>query len=1177
MLKGMRINKIKLAGFKSFVDPTTLALPGNLTGVVGPNGCGKSNVIDGLMWVLGESSAKHLRGDSMTDVIFSGSNSRKPVGQATAEIIFDNSENKLSGQYASFSEISIKRTLGRDGISSYFLNGTRCRKKDITNVFLGTGVGPRGYSVIEQGTISRVIEAKPEELRGYLEEAAGISQYKERRRETETRIKRTEENIERLSDIRGELEKQLKHLQRQANAAERYKKLKKDEQKLNGLLIAFNWRKTKEEAAANLLRKQESETKLQKLIAAQREIEALQASLSEEHQETTENFNTFQAEFYSKTADISRLEQELQYSKEKMLASEKSQIEINSKLASLVNILADDEKNIISATAELAELEPQLDEYKRASEKMQHVLKEAELSSAQRQAEWDNHIAIKNKMSEEVHSKKIRLEHLTESIATHDERRQKITEQLASDDSQALSMKANTLRDYIARLSSEEKVFVERINVTAELLSEQRSKAGIQLKQLHEFELLSEKKRGELASEKALQERALGGDQSETADWLKQKGITDVSRLAEKITIEKGWETAVETALRVPLNSLCGDNVVDDLFQSGPQFSVNKATITILERDDKKYVGSSSSFPLLADRVKGTFKVTPFLDGIYSAETEEEALSGRKSLNPHEVIATKDGCLFGRYWAQLPADNPDGIGILARERNINDLEGELAALSRGTHESQKELEKTNADIEKITANEKSIITLTNEVSQKLNEQREQLQKLVSELSIHDHKFNDLSQQLKEIDSKMKNDSSAAEILSTDLSLGLGLLNSKEAETDRLTAAKSTVQQKVDDARKKWVELRDDSHMKELSAQDLRAKLANYKEGQERNILEREQSKEESANIESSISQMHTPIKDLTDMLEKQLFQKLNMDKELSTLRKNLELCNEKNQESAKAKSDAETLVGECKDGLENDRLEERTYAVKLDELNTRFKETDENIEEALSAIEEKFELHEITTDIESLKAKLLRLEPINLAAIDEFNQLSERKDYLDAQDADLGDSLKTLKSAIRKIDIETKTRFKETYDKVNNKLQETFPVLFGGGQAYLEMTDDDLLETGVTVMAQPPGKRNTSIHLLSGGEKALTALTFIFSIFDLNPAPFCLLDEVDAPLDDVNVVRLIDMLKTMSKNVQFLFVTHNKITMEIAEQLIGVTMQEPGVSRLVSVDMAEAVELAAIA
>ena len=323
--------------------------------------------------------------------------------------------------------------------------------------------------------------------------------------------------------------------------------------------------------------------------------------------------------------------------------------------------------------------------------------------------------------------------------------------------------------------------------------------------------------------------------------------------------------------------------------------------------------------------------------------------------------------------------------------------------------------------------------------------------------------------------------------------------------------------------------------------------------------------------------MHTPIKDMTDTLEKQLSEKLNMDKELAALRVNLDLCNEKNQKSAKARTDAEALVGECKHGLENDRLEERTYAVKLDELNTRFKETGENIEEALSAIEEKYELHEITGDIESLKMRLLRLEPINLAAIDEFNELSERKEYLDAQDSDLTDSLNTLKSAIRKIDIETKTRFKETYDKVNYKLQETFPVLFGGGQAYLEMTDDDLLETGVTVMAQPPGKRNTSIHLLSGGEKALTALTFIFSIFDLNPAPFCLLDEVDAPLDDVNVVRLIDMLKAMSKNVQFLFVTHNKITMEIAEQLIGVTMQEAGVSRLVSVDMAEAVELAAIA
>ena len=1177
MLKGMRINKIKLAGFKSFVDPTSLALPGNLTGVVGPNGCGKSNVIDGLIWVLGESSAKHLRGDSMTDVIFSGSSSRKPVGQATAEIIFDNSENKLAGQYASFSEISIKRTLGRDGISSYFLNGTRCRKKDITNVFLGTGVGPRGYSVIEQGTISRVIEAKPEELRAYLEEAAGISQYKERRRETETRIKRTEENIERLSDIRGELEKQLKHLKRQANAAERYKELKKDERKLNGLLIAFNWRKTKEDAAANLVRKEESETKLQKLIAAQREIEALQVALSEEHQEITANFNTFQAKFYSKTADISRIEQELKYSKEKKLTLEKSQIETNTKLVSLANVLADNEKHIIAATAALGELDPQLVQYKTASEKMKTVLKESEMSSTQWQAEWDNHIVIKNKLSEEVHSKKIRLEHLTDAIASRNERRQKITDELAIDDSKSLSVKADALRSHIARLGSEEKILIDKKNITAELLSGHRNKAETQLRQLHESELLGEKKRGELASEKALQERALGGDQSETADWLKQKGITDVSRLAENITIEKGWEIAVETALRVPLNALCGDNVVDDLFRPGDQVSINKATITILESDDKKHESPFSSFPLLADRVKGAFKVSPFLDGAYSADTKEEALRARKSLSPHEVIVTKDGCLFGRYWAQLPANNPDEIGILARERNIHDLENELADLGLITTNSKKELETTHADIEKITANEKMILISRNEVSQKLAQQAEQLQKIISELGIHDHKCNDLSQQLKDIDIKLKNDAASSEILSVDLSLALEQLNGKETETDRLTVAKTNIQQRVDDARKKWAELRDESHAKELAAQDLRAKLSNYKEGQKRNISAREQSKEELANIENSISQMHKPIKDMTDTLEKELFEKLNMDKELSALRINLDLCGEKNQKSAKARTDAEGLVGECKLSLENDRLEERTYAVKLNELSTRFEETGENIEEALSAIEEKLELHEITSDIESLNVRLVRLEPINLAAIDEFNELSERKEYLDAQDTDLTDSLTTLKSAIRKIDIETKTRFKDTYDKVNSKLQETFPVLFGGGQAYLEMTDNDLLETGVTVMAQPPGKRNTSIHLLSGGEKALTALTFIFSIFDLNPAPFCLLDEVDAPLDDVNVVRLIDMLKTMSKSVQFLFVTHNKITMEIAEQLIGVTMQEPGVSRLVSVDMAEAVELAEIA
>jgi len=1177
MLEHMRINKIKLAGFKSFVDPTTLSLPGNLTGVVGPNGCGKSNVIDGLMWVLGESSAKHLRGDSMTDVIFNGSSSRKPVGQAMVEIIFDNSENKLSGQYASFSEISIKRTLGRDGISSYFLNGTRCRRKDITNAFLGTGVGPRGYSVIEQGDISKVIEAKPEELRAFLEEAAGISQYKERRRETETRIKRTEENIDRLNDIRDELGKQLKHLKRQASAAERYKELKKNERRLNGLSIAFNWRETKEESVTNLVRKQERETKLQKLIAAQREIELLQTSLSQEQQGITDDFNDFQADFYSKSADISRLEQELKYSKEKKIDLEKNLGEIKFKLADLVKTLADNDEQVISTTQDLGHLQPQLDESKTACEEMKNGLEESEASLARWQAAWDIHISIKNKLSGDSHSKTIRLEHLTDAIAARNERKLQITDELSVDNSKVLSAKGDNLRRHIVELGLDEKILVEEKIVISDLLHGCREKAENQLKQLHESELFGEKKRGELASETALQERALGGDQSETASWLKQKGIVDVSRLAEQITIEKGWETAVETALKVPLNALCGDNEIDNIFLSIGESSVNKATITILESDDNDYVRASSSFPPLADRVKGTFKVAPFLDGVYSADTQIEALRARKTLKSHEVMVTKDGYLFGRYWAQLPANNPDEIGILARERNISDLEGESTSLSDTVLSLKRQLENTYGEIERISSDEKIITMKENEVSRKLNEERDQLQKMESELGVHDHRVSDLSRQLQEIDFKLKEDVVASEELSKQVSSAAERTVIEEAETDRLTVSKHVILREVNEARKKWAELRDESHAKELTVQDLRAKLTNMQQGQERNMLARAHSQEESMLIGNSISQMHVPIKTLSETLEGQLSEKLSMEKKLSSLRTNLDLCNEKSQRASKARSDAEESVGDCKNGLENDRLEERTYAVKLDELSARFRETNEDFEEALSAIEQNRQLDEIINEIESLKVKLIRLEPINLAAIDEFNELSERKVYLDAQDADLSDSLNTLKAAIRKIDIETKSRFKDTYDKVNNKLQETFPLLFGGGQAYLEMTDDDLLETGVTVMAQPPGKRNSSIHLLSGGEKALTALTFIFSIFDLNPAPFCLLDEVDAPLDDINVVRLIDMLKTMSKNVQVLFVTHNKITMEIAEQLIGVTMQEAGVSRLVSVDMDEAVELAAIA
>jgi chromosome segregation protein len=1177
MLEVMRINKIKLAGFKSFVDPTTLSLPGNLTGIVGPNGCGKSNIIDGLMWVLGESSAKHLRGNAMTDVIFNGSSSRKPVGQAVVEIIFDNSENKLSGQYASFSEISIKRTLGRDGISSYFLNGTRCRKKDITNVFLGTGVGPRGYSVIEQGTISRVIEAKPEELRAFLEEAAGISQYKERRRETETRIKRTEENLDRLSDIRSELEKQLKHLKRQAVAAERYKRLKKEERKLNGVSIAFNWSETKEEAAVNLARKEERETELQKLIAAQREIEALQTSLAQEHHEINDNFNKSQANFYSKTADISRLEQELKYLKARKIDLQKNHTDIKSKLLNLTGVIAGNDESISVAIREIDHLDPKLSACETESTKMKNALEELELSLSECQSAWDRHMSIKNKLSEDAQSKKIRLEHLNKAITTGEEKREQITNELSADNSNELSLKAESFKEYVTEFGSKERILIAKRNSTTDLLNSYRQKSERQVKQLHESELLVEKKRGELSSEKALQERALGGDQSETASWLDQKGITDATRLAEQITIEKGWEIAVETALKVPLNALCGNNIVNSLFEPGESSTANKAAITVLESDCSGYERSSSSFSLLADHVKGTFNMAPFLDGVYSAETQADAMRTRKSLKAHEVIVTKDGCLLGRYWAQLPANNSTEIGILARERTIIDLEAELIRLNEVALNLRLDLEKTQAEIDRNSKDEKTINLELNEVSGMLKEKENKFQRIESELVINSHRLRDLSRQLEEVELKSEHDVTSSKDLVHQVDLASELLLLAESKAEELTFTRRSLQNAVDEARKNWVLLRDDSHAKQLVVQDLRTKLVNSQQEQKRNIVIRTHTLEEEHDLENNIIQTEGPLNDLNEALGKELSGKLEMEKELSTLRGKLDLSSEKSQNYSKARSNAEELVIECKEVLENDRLEERTYAVKLDELKVRFNETGENFEEALASIEEKHEFEDIVDELQTLKQKLLRMEPINLAAIDEFNELSERKVYLDSQDTDLTDSLDTLKAAIRKIDTETKARFKATYDKVNNKLQETFPLLFGGGQAYLEMTDSDLLETGVTVMAQPPGKRNSSIHLLSGGEKALTALTFIFSIFDLNPAPFCLLDEVDAPLDDVNVVRLTDMLKTMSENVQFLFVSHNKITMEIAEQLIGVTMEEAGVSRLVSVDMNEAVELAAIA
>ncbi len=1171
----MRITKIKLSGFKSFVDPTTLTLPGNLTGVVGPNGCGKSNIIDALMWVMGESSAKQLRGDSMADVIFNGSNSRKPVGQASVELVFDNSDGTLGGQYAGYGEIAIKRSIGRDGVSSYELNGTRCRRKDVTNVFLGTGLGARGgYSVIEQGMISRVVEAKPEELRGFLEEAAGISKYKERRRETENRIRHTKENLERLDDIREEITKQLAHLQRQAKAAERYQTLKQDERLTDAQLLALRWRGIDSARAEHQRTTAEIQNKVEASVAELRRIEADQTSKRDEQTAATDAFNKVQSDFYAKSAEISRLEQALAHSEERKTSLAEDLRRTRSSLDELTRLLDTDQSAITSIDEDIARLEPDLDEHNLTAEKATQRLEESEQRAEDWQREWDAFNSERAEAARLEHAEQVRLEHLQEGIIGARAKMDGLYTEQQGISTVELEAATDELRQKL-RLAeqSQDELLVRRDAVKTEL-QDARTRTYQHGDELHELRTKLETLRGKQAALVALQDAALGQDQGELQTWLKDIGLDDGRLLAEEVDIDRGWEIAVEMALKVPLSAICQHRSVQQVL-AADSTKLPATTATFIDADNLPGSDVQPGRVKLSDKVRSKWGIESLLAGVYSADSVAEAQAQRVGLGAHESVITRDGYWLGPNWIQIYGNAGEQAGILERARNIDELSSTLAVLDQKINAAESAFDAAQRDTENGEVRESDVNEALADAMSNTTELKTELARQESALERQRERAAAIKDEISALEQQFHGGESAAATSQSSLHGMREKLAHFDANNEGLLASRATMQQQLDEARTAWRAARESRHEIALKVESLRSSRDSLQLAVSRNTVQRDELAARGADLESAIVSAEQPQIDLREQLEQALALRIVSENALTEARKTLATFEHGIRENDEARLRAERVVEEQRAIFDQARLEQRAIEVRLQELESRLEQTDFTLETALEGIEDGADEDTWQQRLDRIRNRIDRLGPINLAAIDEFSQLSERKEYLDQQHGDLTQALETLEGAIRKIDRETRTRFKETFDKVNIGMQTMFPTLFGGGHAYLELTGDDLLEAGVAVMARPPGKRNSNIHLLSGGEKALTALAFVFSLFELNPAPFCLLDEVDAPLDDANVVRLSKMLKSMSQRVQFICVTHNKITMEITEQLVGVTMQEAGVSRLVSVNMEEAVEMAA--
>lgn len=1169
----MRLSTIKLAGFKSFVDPTTIGLPTNLTAIVGPNGCGKSNTIDAVRWVMGESSAKNLRGDSMTDVIFNGSNSRKPVGQASIELVFDNADGTLGGQYAEYNEISIKRTVTRDGQSLYHLNGTRCRRRDITDIFLGTGLGPRSYAIIEQGTISRLIEAKPEELRNFLEEAAGISKYKERRRETENRMRHTRDNLDRLNDLREELDKQLNHLQRQAATAERYKTMKTDERTFKGQLQALRWRSLDGDMKGQEGQLHEEETALEAQVAHQRAAEAELELKRETHIEATEAFNQVQSEFYGIGADIARMEQTIQHARERYQQQSQDLEQLERSWNEAQVHIDKDSSRIQELDATLAELEPKHQLAKEGEELSAATLAEAEQQMQEWQAQWDTFNQDANAPAQTAQVERSRIQQLEQQDGQLQQRLKRLEDEQGILVGGNLDEEIELLAESKAEGEMKAEMLQEQLSSAISRINEQREQNHQDSRSLDEVRGELQSKRGRHASLEALQQAALGKRQGAVSEWLAGQNLDEAQRLAQGLKVADGWERAVECVLGDHLEAVCIDGM-DPLL--GTLGSLEHGSLTLFDTTTRGEAVTSDKGVALLSKVDSSWSLNGLLSGVYAAETLEDALAMRGSLLGSESVITRDGLWLGASWLRVVRDADERSGVLHREQELKELSETIEGLDERSEQLQQSVEQGRVQLSQLEEEREAAQRTLNEANRAQSEVNSQLsakqaraEQITSRRERLQSDSGELQQQIAENEEQIKASRST-------LHLALEQMEELALQREELNARREELRQRLELSRQQARGDREASQELTVRIQTMRTELDSTRQGLERVDHQLSQFAERREELKLALAEGDAPIGEKGLELEALLEKRMQVEERLNEARRQVGDIDHRLRELENDRHKAEQQAQNVRGGLERLRMGWQESKVRRQTLQEQLGEGGFEVEKLLEELPDEANIPEWEKQLETVGQRIQRLGPINLAAIEEYEQQSERKNYLDAQNADLVEAIETLENAIRKIDRETRTRFKETFDKVNTGLQEKFPRLFGGGHAYLELTGDDLLDTGVTVMARPPGKRNSTIHLLSGGEKALTAVAMVFSIFELNPSPFCMLDEVDAPLDEANVGRFCKLVKEMSEQVQFIFITHNKATMELATTLAGVTMHEPGVSRLVAVDVAEAMDLAGV-
>lgn len=1170
----MRLTSIKLSGFKSFAEPTNFMLPGQLVGVVGPNGCGKSNIMDAVRWVLGESRASELRGESMQDVIFNGTTTRKPASRSSVELVFDNADHRAGGQWSQFAEIAVKRVLTRDGTSSYYINNQPVRRRDVQDVFLGTGLGPRAYAIIGQGTISRIIESKPEELRLFLEEAAGVSKYKERRRETENRLADTRENLTRVEDILRELNANLDKLEKQAEVAQRYNALQADVTLRQQQL----WFLKRAEAEADQVRLKADADKavndLESRVADLRRIESELETIRQAHYAAGDQVNQAQGLLYEASAEVGRLEAEIRFVVEGRQRVEQRLVQLKEQAAQWSQRREEAE----AETGQLAEQSATAEERATllAAQVEEHDLQLPDLEDALRQAQaraTEQRGAVAQ-VQQQIQVLAAEQRHIEEQSRQFNQRR----ERLVTDRNALAAPDEARLANLQTQLATAQEA-AETADARLHELQEQVPRLDDDRRARQQDVNAQGAKQADLSARlealKALQEKVR--TDGKLQPWLTKHGLAGLAGLWTRIHIEQGWEAALEAALRERLNALeisrlemvrafAQDAPPARLaFYHAPAAGVPEAPAALPRLADLLRLNDAGQKALLAD----------WLQGCYTAASFEDALAQRAQLRAGETIFVKAGHAVTAHGVSFYAPDSEQAGLLARQQEIENLEKQLRAQALITEEARSALVRSEAaytdasqrllgarrEAQETQARAHELQVETLRLSQLAEQTRARSEQIAADLG-------EVDAQLEELQERRV----AAEARFEELDMQLADSQERHAQLD----------ERVIEADRKLAEAREQHRSLERQAQE--AQFAQRALEARRGELARaiDTAAQQLAGITAEDERARTELARLTDAaaqagLQSALALKTEREQVLGARRSEYDDLTAKLRASDERRLQLERELDPLRQRITDLQLKEQAARLGLEQYTQFLADAQADLEAVGRSIAEgNVRLSGLQGEIDRIHREIAALGAVNLAALDELTSARERKQFLDAQSADLNEAMKTLEDAIRKIDGETRELLGSTFQTVNEHFGRMFPELFGGGNARLVMTGEEILDSGVQVMAQPPGKKNQTIHLLSGGEKALTAIALVFAIFQLNPAPFCLLDEVDAPLDDANTERYAKLVTSMSRGTQFLFISHNKIAMEMAEQLIGVTMQEQGVSRIVAVDMESAVSMAEV-